>query len=64
MSHIMCWGSGVGCQVSGVKCQVSGVRCQVSGVRCDNIYIYFFDKMSELVGEGLLSTGPTPFSFR
>ena len=47
-------------QVSGVRFQVLGVRCQVS--RVTYICIYFFDKAVELVGEGLLSMGPTTSS--
>ena len=54
VSHVIC-------HMSGVRCQVSGVRCQVSGVTCFFI-IFFFDKKVELVGEGLVSTGPAPSS--
>ena len=38
---------------------MSCVKCQVSSIEINN----FLDKVVELVGEGLLSTGPTPFSF-
>ena len=41
---------------------MSGVRCHVSGVTC-NIYIFLLTKGWSLLGEGLLSTGPTPSSF-
>ena len=49
------------CSPPGVRWQVSLVRCQVSHV----IFIYFIEKIVkvvELVGEGLLSTRPTPSS--
>ena len=37
---------------------MSGVRCQVSGGTIF-YFLFIFDKMVELVGEGLLSTGPS-----
>ena len=54
MSCVICHMSCVICHVSRVRCQVSGVRCQVS---------HFFLLRLSLLGEGLLSTGPTPSSF-
>ena len=60
----MCHMSSVTCQVLCVRFQVAGVRCQVSGVRCQESY-YFFGGAGvvELVGGGMLSTGPAPSSF-
>ena len=40
-----------------VTCYVSHVRCHVS-----HLFLFIFDKVVKLVGEGLLSTGPTPSS--
>ena len=54
--------SGVRCPVSGVSCQVSGVRCHVSDVSCQVFFVCFLDQVVELVGEGSVSTGPTPSS--
>ena len=53
----MCHMSGVTYHMSHVRCHVSHVRCHVSGV------IFFVDKGLSLLVEGLLSTGPTEYSF-
>ena len=51
------------CHVSHVTCHVSGVRCKVLDVTFDIFFfLMFLDKEIELVGGGLLSTGPTPSS--
>ena len=59
-----CQVSGVRCQVSGIRCQVSGVRCSVSPVRCHASHFFYRTKWWGYLVEGLLSTVPTPSSFR
>ena len=56
--HVSC----VTCHVSCIKCHMSRVACHVSHVTCP-IFLFFVDKGLDLVGEGLLSTEPTPSSF-
>ena len=51
MSYVMC-------HVSGIKCQVSYVTCHVS-----LFFLLFLTKWLSLLGESVLSTGPTPSSF-
>ena len=59
----------VTCHVSNVMCQLSCITYQVSGVRCHVSHVTFFSstfltKCWSLLVEGLLSTGPTPSSFK
>ena len=54
--------SHVTCHISRVRCHVSGVTCQVSHVRCHFFFSFFLTKWWSFLGEGLLSTGPTPSS--
>ena len=52
MSHVMC-------HVSHVTCHVSHFTCHVSRDICN----FFLSKWWSLLVKGLLSKGPTPFSF-
>ena len=57
--HVSC----VPCHISCVTCHLSHVTCQVS--RVTFIFFFFsFTKWYSSLVEGLLSTGPTPSSFR
>ena len=60
LSHVMCCMSHVTCHMSHVTFRMSHVTCHVSHVICH----IFSEKGWNLSVEGLLSTGPTPSSFR
>ena len=47
--------------VSRITCQMSRFTCHVSYVTF--FFFFFLEKVLKLIGEGLLSTGPTPSSF-
>ena len=64
VSHVTCHMSHVTCHVSRVTtCHLSRVRCHMSHVFFSS-YFFFRIKWWSLSVEGLLSTGPTPSSFR
>ena len=49
--------------MSCVRCQVLSVGFQVSGFMCYVSFLFFPDKVVELVCWGSVLTGPTPSSF-
>ena len=62
MSHVTCHVSRVTCHVSHVICHMSHVMCHMSQLFF--CCCFFWTKWWSLAGEGLLSTGPTPSSFK
>ena len=56
--------SSVTFQVSHVRCHMSGVTCHLSCVMCHVSQFLVFSKWLSWLVEALLSTGPTPSSFR
>ena len=61
MSHVTCHVSRVTCYVSHFTCHMSHSMCHMSQFY---FFIFFRTKCWSLAGEGLLSTGPTPSSFK
>ena len=45
-------------------CHMSGVTCQVSGVTCHFFFLFFFDKLVDLVGGGSVINGAYPNYFQ
>ena len=56
--------SGVTYQVSHVRCHMSIVMCHVSCDMCHMLYIFYFTKWLSWLVEALLSTWPTPSTFK
>ena len=63
MSPVTCHVSHVTCHMSHVMCHMSHVRCHISCVTHHIFFLSFLTKWWSVSVKGLLSMGPTPFSY-